>query len=184
MSRVPDDPTSEPDPFEGIASGFEGITSAIEGMASASAESNTVAESIAAAFAEFARKLAPPKPPLELKGVADRNVASQERIWLQANAHVRLNEYVMIVGVALEGDKILPLNDHVFWFGDHAVDSGTWVVVYTGAGQTRVTTDQHTGKAVLVLHWGREGTIFTIDALVPMLIRPVREQSQIGPRGA
>lgn len=133
-------------------------------------------------LAELLRTLTP-RAPLELGGVADRNVPNQERIWLRANVAVRLNEYLLCVGIALPGQQVLPLNDHLFWFGDHAVDPATWVVVYTGAGQTRVTTDQRTGAPVLVLHWGKPQTIFTVDALVPVLIRPMREHMQIGTEG-
>ncbi len=123
------------------------------------------------------------KPPLQLHGVADRNIPGQERIWLRANVPVRLSDYILCVGIALPNQQILPINDHLFWLGDHAVDEATWVVVYTCSGQTRVTKDERTGAPVLVLHWGKAQTVFTIDALVPALMRPVREHMQIGPEG-
>jgi hypothetical protein len=124
------------------------------------------------------------KPPLELIGVSDRNVPNQERIVLKANGNVRLNEYLIIAGVALiERQQILPMNDYLFWPGNHAVDAGAWVLIYTGVGQPRTTADTTTRAPILVLHWGRSHTIFSLPAIVPALIRPAREGTQIGPEG-
>src|SRR5207247_187468 len=137
------------------------------------------------AIQQFARALAQAakQPPLVLMGVADRAVPNQERVWLLANENVNLAEYLLLVGLHLPNQQFLPFTDHLLWLGNHAVDAGTAVVVYTGSGQERVARDVKSGNPILVLYWGRAQTVFTVDVIVPGLIRVMQGQVHIGHPG-
>jgi hypothetical protein len=118
--------------------------------------------------------------PLELVTVADRNVPNKERICLKAHATVRLNDYLLILGLALGPNNFIPLQDTLLWLGNQTVDPGTWVLVYTGPGVNKVTTEINSGAPAVALHWGKQNTLFPSPAIVPVLMRPTLDTMQIG----
>lgn len=111
------------------------------------------------------------KPPLELVALVERGTANTERIYLKANERVRLNAYFLMAGAYLSPNDAMPLTDHVFWLGNRFVESGTWVLVYTGPGAELITSMEKTKEPVLVLHWGKQYTIFGNVSIVPCLVR-------------
>jgi hypothetical protein len=107
--------------------------------------------------------------PLDLLGVVLPGHPNEERISLRAVVDVDLGEYFLITGWRMTNDLALPLNSDSFWFGKTQVAAGSWVVVYTGPGEQRMTS-MPSGEPCLVLHWGKSQTLFTAPEVVPVLI--------------
>ncbi len=125
-------------------------------------------------------------PPLQLVSVESRGVPYQERIYLRANQRVNLRDYLLLVGLRLSDDTAFPANDTMFWLGNHTVDAGTWVVVYTCNGTPLVTRLRESGEPALVLYWGRSTTLFAPPQLVPTLVQigQVQVAPPLGSSGA
>lgn len=106
---------------------------------------------------------------LEMVGVYSPGIPNQERIYLKANFDLNLGEYFIVTGWQITNDFAIPLNLDVFWLGNLSVSAGTWVVIYTGPGEQKITR-LTTGEPALVLHWGKQTTVFTLPQVVPVLI--------------
>lgn len=119
-------------------------------------------------------------PSLQLVTVTYRNKPNQECIHLQAHGRVNLGEYLICIGARLPNNDAIPLNSYLFWFGNHVVDSETWVMVYTGPGEPVLTTQTSDKKPALVFHWNQPNTIFSDNQLVPCLIHMDVNKTQIG----
>jgi hypothetical protein len=70
------------------------------------------------------------------------------------------------------------LDGRCFWFPDIEVAPPSWVVLFTGPGKTKATTNEQ-GESVLALHWQRPNVIFTGAKVVPVLFRV--DGSVVGP---
>lgn len=112
-----------------------------------------------------------PKPDLELMNVVGRGVPNEERVCLKAHSRVNLTGYLLLAGINIQERDVLPLNDHLMWFGNRIVEAGSWVLVYTGSGAELVTFMRDTRDPVLVLHWGRQYTVFQNNGVLPCLVR-------------
>jgi hypothetical protein len=112
-----------------------------------------------------------PGPDLELVAVVGRGVPNEERVCLKVRRRVNLTGYLLIVGVSIQERDVLPLNDHLMWFGSRIVEAGSWVLIYTGAGTELVTFMRDTKAPVLALHWGKQFTVFQNNDVVPCLLR-------------
>src|SRR5713101_1719038 len=120
----------------------------------------------------FAEMLGPLfAPPLQLVSVASRAVPGQERIYLKANTRAVLSEYLLLVGLHVEGATAFPSQDHVLWMGNENIEPGGWVIVYTGHGQRTLTHIVETHEPALVLYWNRQTTLFNDPRIVPILVR-------------
>jgi hypothetical protein len=106
---------------------------------------------------------------LQLVGVMDAGSPNQERVYLKANLDVRLGEYLLLTGWKITQDIANPLPENVLWLGHLNADAGMWVVVYTGPGEQRIT-QMDTGEPGLILHWGKQTTIFHHPQVVPVLV--------------
>ena len=124
------------------------------------------------------------RPALELVSTADRGIPGRERVYLKTNSDVRLREHLLLAGVLLPNRQLVPLRNHMLWLGDHDLDRGYWVVVYSGPGQNAFFTQfQTTKEPALVLHWGHTSTIFNDKRVVPCVIRIDALSTQFGGEG-
>ncbi len=85
---------------------------------------------------------------------------------------VKLAEFILCLGAEAPGGGFFLLKDQMFWFGDEAwLEPPYWVIIYTGPGERRMTHTTNTGEPALVLHWGRDFTLFGNPSLHPVLLR-------------
>jgi hypothetical protein len=116
------------------------------------------------------RVLVPDIWELEMHGVAEPGAANKERIYLRAAIDIELGEYFLMTGWRWPDGAALPLQD-TFWLPRGVrVAAGYWVIVYTGSGEQKMTT-LTTGEPCLVLHWGKQTTLFNLPQIVPVLFR-------------
>lgn len=106
---------------------------------------------------------------LDLLDLYAPGVPNEERIYLKAIVDTRLGEYFIFPGWRITDDLAIPFKNDLFWFGNLTVAAGTWVIIYTGPGETKFTTLTN-GEPALVLHWGKPETIFALPQIVPVLI--------------
>jgi hypothetical protein len=135
---------------------------------------NSLAEMLAPLFA----------PALQLVAVASRGEPGQERVYIRANKPADLREYLLIVGLHIDGSTAFPSPDHVLWLGNEHVETGTWIIIYTGLGQRTVTHITETREPALVLYWGRNTTLFHDERIVPILARMDMSAVQVGVPGS
>lgn len=109
-------------------------------------------------------------PELKLFPVADRGIPNQERIPIQVLKPTDMGSFGLLVGMSFYHKVATPIQDHLFWFGDGLVNTGDWILLYTGSGTPR-TDDWATppGSKVYSLHWGRPTTMFANTSVVPIL---------------
>lgn len=108
---------------------------------------------------------------LGIVNVSDRGVPNKERIYLQAKTDLQLGNYLLSIGYPIGNQKVYPAFDQYFWFGNETVSANTWIIVYTGPGQPKVTSMANATKdPVLVLHWGKPQTILGDNHLHPFIL--------------
>jgi hypothetical protein len=107
---------------------------------------------------------------LSLYGVKAPGVPNQECVYLRANVDVNIGEYLLLTGWELTDNIAVPLPNDVFWPGHVSVNAGTWVLIFTGPGQTQFTTLDN-GEPGVVLHWGKPTTVFNFPKVKPVLVR-------------
>lgn len=109
---------------------------------------------------------------LLLYPVAKRGVPNEERIPIFVQETTDMGRYGIMLGQPGIQGLTLPFQDNLFWFGDGVVDSGNWILVYTGSGSPRrFDWTQPPGSQVYVVHWGRSKTMFANSQVVPILFR-------------
>lgn len=122
-----------------------------------------------------------PKIPLEIFSVSDRGVQNSERVNLRVNSRTYLGDYFLHAGVYLPNGRALPLPNVSLWLGEDTIDEGSWVIIYTGPGQAKLTTQtKDTKELVIVLHWHLLQTIFNNKNIVPVLVKLDTTAIQIG----
>jgi hypothetical protein len=108
---------------------------------------------------------------LKIINLSDRGIPNKERIYLQATTELALGSYLLSIGYPVGNQKIYPAFDQYFWFGNETVSANTWIIVYTGPGEPKVTSMENATKdPVLVLHWGKPETLFADTKLHPFVI--------------
>ena len=117
---------------------------------------------------------------LSIIDVWERGVPNRERIAIKAVNEVDLSNYLLFLGLPLADQLVFPLNEHLFWFGKEIVVPPTWVIVYTGPGERKITTMKHTGEPALVLHWGKKHTVLNDPDVAPVVVG--LEGVLVGPR--
>lgn len=111
----------------------------------------------------------PPPQDLLLIGAFLPGVPNEERLYLRSHNQVNLGEYFLTTGWKITESHAIPLQDHVLWLGNQTIDAGWWVVVYTGPGQLKMTSLPG-GEPAVVLHWGKQHTLFHQMEIVPILL--------------
>jgi len=113
-----------------------------------------------------------PQLPLEIHSVFDRGVQNSERVNLRVNFRTYLGDYFLHAGIYLPNGRALPVPNMSLWLGEDTIDAGSWVIVYTGPGQAKLTTQtKDTREPIIVLHWGLVETIFNNNSIVPVLVK-------------
>lgn len=113
---------------------------------------------------------------LQIVDVLNHGVANQERIAIYVKETCDLSDYLLILTLPTPEGGIVPVKDHMLWFGQGIVAPGDWVFVYTAAGATTILpnpTPPPPGsppQRLINLHWGKNHTLFQNRALNPMLI--------------
>ena len=109
---------------------------------------------------------------LRIVGIYDRGVPNQERIVLKVNELLNLAQYGILIAfqIAPEGPAT-PYNDQFIWLTERIIKEGTVIFIYTGPGEFRETVVLGTDIPALVMHWGKQYTIFANSNVVPILCR-------------
>ena len=110
-----------------------------------------------------------PVQSLRLIGVWDAGVPNRERVALRVLRRCDLENYALITGLRTN-DGFVPEDSGAYWFDAMLVEPGTWVIVYTGRGQTRHSTMRGSGAPAIVLHWGATQTLFGPPLRRPALV--------------
>ena len=97
---------------------------------------------------------------IEVIGTWDAGVPNKERIALHVREDLNLGAYCLVCGPSMGEAHLLTSNGHFFMFPAIDIEAGSWVVLYTGAGERRVSTMKDSGDPVLVLHWGQPTVVF------------------------
>lgn len=108
---------------------------------------------------------------LQLFGVYDRGVPNKERITIKSLSNLNLAQYGLLIGTRIPNEGVEPLNNAFFWFGDGVCEAGSWIVVYTGPGENRVSKMANSNEKAYVLHWGFKQTLFHDKKRVPVLFK-------------
>ena len=106
----------------------------------------------------------------EIIGVFDRGIPNTERIVIRVKEQIQLTNYLLMLGIPVGENHAIPLNFDVFWFGDDILDPLTWIFIYTGPGQRRITTLNNTNDPAVVMHWGKRNTILNNENITPVLV--------------
>jgi hypothetical protein len=103
--------------------------------------------------------------------IADRGVPNKERIYLKTTVDLSLGSYLLSLGYPVGNQKVYPGIDQYFWFGNETVAADTWIIVYTGPGEPKISKMNDERKdPVLVLHWGKPQTMLGDTRLFPYLL--------------
>jgi hypothetical protein len=138
--------------------------------------SNSLAQLMAQQFAK-----PPLKAPLEIHSVSARGLPNQERVYIRVNTRTYLGDYLLLAGVFLPDGRAIPVPNVSLWLGGETIDSGSWILVYTGPGEGKLMTQmKDTKEPVLVLHWQVPTTIFEAPNMVPVLVKIDVSSTQIG----
>lgn len=112
----------------------------------------------------------PPIPELNLVGVDKAGIPDEERIVLRPTQQVNLGYFGMLLGRRAD-EGVQPVQNFFFWFSEITVRPPSWVFVYTGRGEARWTTTRQTEEKALIQHWGLRHTVFSDEAVRPVLFR-------------
>jgi hypothetical protein len=108
---------------------------------------------------------------IRLLGVADRGVPNKERILAKALAPIQLGSYVLTTGVLSPEGHINLIPNLLFLFDHFDVQTGSWIVAYTGKGKQEISRLPTSLEPAYVFHWGFDGVLFTRTDIVPALLR-------------
>jgi len=114
----------------------------------------------------------PDIPELQMIGVLDRGQANKERIVLKPKMALDIGNYAVLVGLRTPtANFIMPLRDHLFWFGSGLVYPSDWLFLYTGHGvPSRLPYEPESGH-LLTIYWGRDETVFHDPQVVPAIVK-------------
>jgi hypothetical protein len=125
----------------------------------------------------------PPTSDLSLRGVADRGIPNKERILIYSFSAIDLQNFILGIGYTADDKNVTPFRQYVYYFEDIVVPAQSWIVVYTGPGQTQVSKLPPPGSDIaFIYHWGLPSVVFQQTEVVPILFRvsemnfPPREQ--------
>ncbi len=125
----------------------------------------------------------PPTSELSLRGVADRGIPNRERILIYSLSVTDLQNFILGIGYTADDRLVTPFRGYVYYFDDMVVPAQSWIVVYTGSGQTQVSKLPPPGNDIaFIYHWGLPSVVFQQMEVVPILFRvsemnfPSREQ--------
>ena len=139
-----------------------------------------MAEQTSNMFADILAALQP-KPQLQVFSVSDRGIQNRERVNLRVNSRTYLGDYFLHAGVYLPNGRVLPVPNMSMWLGDETIDGGSWVIIYTGPGEAKFTTQtKDTKELTMVFHWHLVQTIFHDKNIVPLLIKVDKFAIQFG----
>jgi hypothetical protein len=114
----------------------------------------------------------PPTSDLSLRGVADRGIPNRERILIYSFSVIDLQNFILGIGYTADDRVVTPLRQYVYYFDDVVVPAQSWVVVYTGPGQTQVSKLPPPGNEIaFIYHWGLPSVVFQQTEVVPILFR-------------
>jgi hypothetical protein len=124
----------------------------------------------------------PPVHEFSIVGVYDPGAANRERIILRPTQRLNLAEFAICISHVHADGSVTPIPDLFLWLGDFWIAPPCWVVIFTGPGAFRQTTDTPSGELVFELHWGRANTIFNGGNLAVSLVRLGAINSVLAPK--
>jgi hypothetical protein len=114
----------------------------------------------------------PPTSDLSLRGVADRGIPNKERILIYSFSAIDLLNFILGIGYTVDDKFVTPFPQYVYYFDDIIVPANSWIVVYTGPGQTQVSKLPPPGNDIaFIYHWGLASVVFRQPEVVPVLFR-------------
>jgi hypothetical protein len=113
----------------------------------------------------------PPTTGLSIRGVADRGIPNHERIIIYSFSPVNLQNFILGIGYTRDDRLVTPLPGYVYYFNDVIVPEASWIVIYTGSGQTQVSKLPPNNEVAFIYHWGSPSVLFEQPGVVPILFR-------------
>jgi hypothetical protein len=101
--------------------------------------------------------------------IVDRGVPNKERLHLSVRAATNLNFYAVFHTDYIDSSTIESTPKHAYWFGDHHVKVGDYVILYTNAGKDVVQVRKDGGTNHF-FHWGLEQVIFADNGECAVLL--------------
>jgi len=118
---------------------------------------------------------------IQIRSVADKGVAKQERLVLRVLVDSDLGDYVMLQTGFNEKTKHVTAHVyHAFWFPDKIVAAGDLVVLYTKDGNNSEKQIEG-GKITHFFYWGLTGAIWASQSKASVLLHaPAWESKKPG----
>jgi hypothetical protein len=108
---------------------------------------------------------------MEILGVADRGVPNKERIILRPHFPIKLQNFILTLGILQESGQVQMARGFIFYFDEIIAEPPSWVVVYTGPGTTEISKLPTTLETAYSFHWGQPHVLFTRQDTVPVVFR-------------
>ena len=103
--------------------------------------------------------------------ILDRGVPNKECIGIRINQRVNLGQYGIMLGRYAHSKMAIPIQDHLFWFGDGLVDEGDWIFIGTGEGTPKISATLDQLRKIYTVFWNKPNTVFANTNIVPLLFR-------------
>jgi hypothetical protein len=113
----------------------------------------------------------PPNSDLSVRGVADRGIPNKERILIYSFSVIDLQNFILGIGYTADDRFVTPFRQHVYYFDDIIIPAQSWIVVYTGPGQSQVSKLPPGNEVAFIYHWGLPSVVFRQTEVVPILFR-------------
>jgi len=114
----------------------------------------------------------PPTSDLSLRGAVDRGIPNKERILIYSFSVIDLMNFILGIGYTVDNKFVTPIRQYMYYFDDVIVPANSWIVVYTGPGQTQVSRLPPPGNDIaFIYHWGLPSVVFQQPEVVPILFR-------------
>jgi hypothetical protein len=97
---------------------------------------------------------------IQLVSIADRGIATLERLHLSVIAPSNLVNYAVFATQRIPPNSIKTPPDFAYWFANMQVYPGDQVILYTGPGQPKVEP-RPDGKSNRFLYWGLGITVWS-----------------------
>jgi hypothetical protein len=101
--------------------------------------------------------------------VSDPGVPGKERIVFRPTEQINLAQCGILIGWRGADGVTAPLDNEFFWFGEIIATPPSWIVVYTGKGNSSV--GDYKGHSVYYYYWGKGATVFNVSEVIPLVFK-------------
>jgi hypothetical protein len=90
---------------------------------------------------------------------------------LRPTDSVNLAQFGVLAAVRSNEGYVTPAPNLFFWFGDVAITPPSWIILFTGKGQSKPAPLIEHGIPVHVFYWNLENTIFNNTNVAPVVFK-------------